>query len=100
MSNSNEELAKILSKYSKILTKEDLEELKLVFIETIYALKQELADEDVDWAKVPYPKSQNGVKFFEEICDLTISYKMDTEEIIGLDEGILSYLMYQYSIAK
>ena len=54
--------------------------------------KAELEDKDFDWGNLTPKMSQEAKDVFAEACDITIAWRLDTEEIINFNNDLINYL--------
>ena len=59
---------------------------------TVELMELEIADEVADWSNLEYLKESDAEKAFQALCDFTISWKYDENDIIELDKKIIALL--------
>ena len=84
------ELSDILTKYN--LTKQDKTEIVKYLTESYEQIEQSLADESFDDWHYTEPTTENAKNFVADICDFTIGWKYDDNDIIKLDKQIVKQL--------
>ena len=60
---------------------------------TVELMELEIADKVADWSSLEYLEKDSGAeKAFQALCDLTIGWKYDENDIIELDKEIIALL--------
>lgn len=92
MSNYEKDLQSIFDKYADRISIHDRRQLREILNETIALFQRELIEENVDWSEIGHPTTKVATEFISDLADISIAHKLDTEEIIDLDERALLFL--------
>ena len=86
----DKELSDIFAKYN--LDEKDKTEIVKYLTESYEQIEQSLVDENYsDWHYTE-PTTENAKNFVADICDFTIGWKYDENDIINLDKQIIKQL--------